>query len=223
VDKILNFIDTINAFIIFSSIGASAAVLGSLIAGIVYRGKDGEAYSPFNHFISELGETGVSIFACAFNIGLMISGVSLIFGSISLGLILPGVMAKLGMAAGIISSVGLFFVGVYPMNKIKPHTTAAMIYFRGGLSMVILFTLAIALQSGETFVLPRAYSLAGLPAIFSFAGFLFMIQRAMKKSDDNLLSTKDIKRPKIWPIAILEWSIYVTIVLWFVLLSIGFC
>lgn len=222
-DKILNFFGTINAFIIFSIIGASAAVLGSLIAGIVYRGKEGEAYSPFNHFISELGETGISIFAWAFNIGLMISGVSLILGSVSLGLVLPGVMAKLGMAAGIISSVGLFFVGVYPMNKIKPHTTAAMTYFRGGLSMVILFTLAIALQSGETFVLPRAYSLAGLPAIFSFAGFLFMIQRAMKKSDDNLLSTKDVKRPKIWPIAILEWSIYVTIVLWFVLLSIGFC
>lgn len=222
-DKILNFFGTINAFIIFSIIGASAAVLGSLIAGIVYRGKEGEAYSPFNHFISELGETGISKFACAFNIGLMISGVSLILGSVSLGLVLPGVMAKLGMAAGIISSVGLFFVGVYPMNKIKPHTTAAMTYFRGGLSMVILFTLAIALQSGETFVLPRAYSLAGLPAIFSFAGFLFMIQRAMKKSDDNLLSTKDVKRPKIWPIAILEWSIYVTIVLWFVLLSIGFC
>lgn len=222
-DKILNFFGTINAFIIFSIIGASAAVLGSLIAGIVYRGKEGEAYSPFNHFISELGETGISKFAWTFNIGLMISGVSLILGSVSLGLVLPGVMAKLGMAAGIISSVGLFFVGVYPMNKIKPHTTAAMTYFRGGLSMVILFTLAIALQSGETFVLPRAYSLAGLPAIFSFAGFLFMIQRAVKKSDDNLLSTKDVKRPKIWPIAILEWSIYVTIVLWFVLLSIGFC
>jgi len=133
------------------------------------------------------------------------------------------VMAKLGMAAGIISSVGLFFVGVFPMNKIKPHTMAAMTYFRGGLSMVILFTLAIALQPEEALVLPRAFSLAGLPSILTFAGFLFIIQRAVKKSDDNLLSTKDVKRPKIWPIAILEWSIYVTIVLWFVLLSIGFC
>jgi hypothetical membrane protein len=198
-------------------------VLGSLIAGITYRGKEGEAYSPFNHFISELGETGVSRYAWAFNIGLMISGVSLILGSVSLGLILPGVMAKLGMGAGIISSIGLFFVGVFPMNKIKPHTMAAMTYFRGGLSMVILFTLAIALQSAEAFVLPRACSLAGLPAILSFTGFLFMIQRAVKKSDDNLLSTKDVKRPGIWPIAILEWSIYVTMVLWFVFLSIGFC
>jgi hypothetical membrane protein len=195
-----------------------------LIAGIVYRGKEGEAYSPFNHFISELGETGVSIFAWAFNIGLMISGVSLIFGSISLGLILPGVMAKLGMAAGIISSVGLFFLGVFPMNNIKPHTTAAMIYFRGGRSMVILFTLAIALQSGETFVLPRAYSLAGLPAILSFGGFLFMTRKAViQEQTENPLSTDNVKRPTMWPIAILEWSIYVTILLWFVVLSIGFC
>ncbi|MDF1520686.1 MAG: DUF998 domain-containing protein [Brevefilum sp.] len=194
-----------------------------MIAGITYRGKEGEAYSPFNHFISELGETGISGSAWAFNIGLMISGVSLILGSLSLGLILPGVMAKLGMAAGIISSVGLFFVGVFPMNKIKPHTTAAMAYFRGGLSMVIFFTLAIALQPEGALGLPRAYSFAGLPAILSFGGFLFMIQRAVKKSDDNMLSTKDVKRPNIWPIAILEWSIYVTIVLWFVIQSIGFC
>jgi len=198
-------------------------VLGSLIAGITYHGKEGEAYSPFSHFISELGETGISRFAWAFNISLMISGVNLILGSFSLGVILPGILAKLGMGAGIISSIGLFFVGVFPMNKIKAHTTAAMTYFRGGLSMVILFTLAIALQPEEVLVLPRGYSLAGLPAMLSFAGFLFMIRQAVKKSNDNLLSTEDVRRPGIWPIAILEWSIFITIVLWFVILSIGFC
>jgi hypothetical membrane protein len=199
-------------------------VLGSVIAGIFYRGKDGESYSPLNHFISELGEMGVSRSAWVFNLGLMISGISLILGSLSLGLVCPGILAKIGMAVGIISSVGLFFLGVFPMNNIKPHTTAAMIYFRGGRSMVILFTLAIALQSGETFVLPRAYSLAGLPAILSFGGFLFMTRKAViQEQTENPLSTDNVKRPTMWPIAILEWSIYVTILLWFVVLSIGFC
>jgi hypothetical membrane protein len=103
-----------------------------VIAGIFYRGKDGESYSPLNHFISELGEMGVSRSAWVFNLGLMISGISLILGSLSLGLVCPGILAKIGMAVGIISSVGLFFLGVFPMNNIKPHTTAAMIYFRGG-------------------------------------------------------------------------------------------
>jgi len=197
-------------------------VLGAVIAGIVYRGKEGESFSMLNHFISELGEVGVSRLAWVFNLGLMISGISLILGSISLGLVLPGILAKLGMAAGIISSVGLFFVGVFPMSKIKPHTTAAMTFFRGGLMMVIFYTLAIAFQTEGEGVLPKAYSLAGLPAILSFGGFLLMTRKAVNQEQtENPLSTEDVKRPRIWPIAIVEWFIFITIVLWFVDIAVG--
>ncbi len=40
--------------------GVLTVLLGSLVAVFFYRGKDGERYSPLNHFISELGEEGVS-------------------------------------------------------------------------------------------------------------------------------------------------------------------
>jgi hypothetical protein len=55
----------------------------------------------------------------------------------------------------------------------------------------------------------------------SFANFLFLIQRSTREKDDNPLSTEDVKRPKIWPIAIVEWSIFITIVIWFVVIAVG--
>ena len=193
-----------------------------MFAGIAYRGKKGEAYSPLNHFISELGEVGVSQWAWAFNLGLIVSGISLIGGSISLGLILPGFLAKIGMALGIICSIALTFVGIFPMNNIEPHGRAALTYFRSGLLMMITFTLAIALQPEESLVLPRLLSLAGLPAILSFAGFLVLIGRRSRESSKDPLSAEENERPKVWPIALVEWSIFVTIVLWFVVIAVGF-
>jgi hypothetical membrane protein len=152
---------------------------------------------------------------------LILSGISLIPASISLGSMLPGLLAKIGMGLGIICSIALAMVGFFPMNKIKPHGYAAMTYFRSGLLMMLFFNLAIALQQRSAQVIPKTYSLAGLPAILSFASFLFLIQRSTREKDDNPLSTEDEKRPKIWPIAIVEWSIFITIVIWFVVIAIG--
>lgn len=192
-----------------------------MIAGFAYRGKDGEAYSPLNHFISELGEVGVSRFAWVFNLSLITAGVSLIGASTSLGLILPGLLAKIGMVCGIICSIALAFVGVFPMNKMEPHRFAAKFYFRTGLSMMILFSLAIAIQPADLSVLPKTYSLAGLPAICSFASFLFLIRKPTEERDDNLISTKDIVRQKVWTASVVEWSIFLTSVIWFVVIAIG--
>jgi hypothetical protein len=134
---------------------------------------------------------------------------------------LPGLLSKLGMTAGIICSIALALVGFFPMNKIQPHGHAAMTYFRSGLLMMLFFNLAIGLQQESAQVIPNTYSLAGLPAILSFASFLFLIQRSTREKDDNPLSTEDVKRPKIWPIAIVEWSIFITIVIWFVVIAVG--
>lgn len=155
-------------------------MVGSFIAGVGYRGKQGEAYSPLNHFISELGEVEVSRIAWAFDLGLILSGISLIGASISLGLMLPGLLAKIGMGLGIICSIALALVGIFPMNKIKPHGCTAMTYFRSGLLMMLFINLAIGLQQESAQVIPKTYSLAGLPAILSFANFLVMMGKSKK-------------------------------------------
>lgn len=59
---------------------------------------------------------------------------------------LPGLLSKLGMTAGVIRSIALALVGIFPMNKIQPYGHAAMTYFRSGLLMMLFINLAIGLQ-----------------------------------------------------------------------------
>jgi len=206
-------------FQILSLAGALSAILGSIIAGVAYRGQKGERYSLFNHFISELGEAGVSRLAWFFNLGLVLCGLCLIPAAVSLGLILPGVWAKLGMAAGIVTAVSIAMVGVYPMNKRTPHIRAAVTYFRFGLVMILLFTAAIALQP-EPARLPHGLWLAGLPAILAFSFFL-LYSRISYKAPENPLTLSETERPRFWTLAMAEWLLFLTTVPWFLAIALG--
>ena len=201
--------------------GAASAVLGSLIAGLAYRGRLGERYSPLNHFISELGEEGVSRRAWAFNWGLIVCGLCLLPACVSLGLLLPGVWAKLGLAAGIVTAVSIALVGVFPMNRLTPHIRAAVTYFRFGLVMVLFFTIAIAAQPETPPLLPRLIALVGLPAVASYAYFL-LYSRVSYAAPENPLDTKLQKaRPRVWRMAAAEWAIFITTVPWFLAVAAG--
>ncbi len=208
-----------SVFQILSTAGVAFAVLGVLIAGFAYRGKEAEAYSPLNHFISELGERGVSRYALAFNLGLILSGFSLLMACIDLGLILPGWMAKVGLVFGAATAISLSLVGVFPMDKLGTHTKVAVAFFRSGLAMVLSFSAAIVLQP-DCALLPRVYALAGLPAILAFGSFLVLMSIRQRKAEQPL-GAEHKQRPRVWRAAILEWSIFFTIVLWFVIIAVG--
>ena len=69
-------LEKIASFAAFSGIlGPGIISLGILISGLVYVGVEEQRYNPLNHFVSELGELGVSNLAAAFNIGLIIGGI----------------------------------------------------------------------------------------------------------------------------------------------------
>jgi hypothetical membrane protein len=208
-------------FIVLSIAGSFFSILGALISAFAYQGKTGSAFSPLNHFISELGEVGVSRLAWVFNLGLILSGFCLIPACISLGLIIPGLLSKIGLVAGVITAVGLSLVGVFPMNKLKAHGKAALTFFRGGLVMVLAFSLAIAFQPENIMVIPFSYSLAGLPAILSFGGFLIMMRKTGTEEAEDPLQPMDDTRPKLWLMPTVEWSIFLTIVLWFLIITLG--
>ena len=217
----LSFLKNPILFQWLSLAGAASAVLGSLIAGLAYRGRLGERYSPLNHFISELGEEGVSRRAWAFNWGLIVCGLCLLPACVSLGLLLPGVWAKLGLAAGIVTAVSIALVGVFPMNRLTPHIRAAVTYFRFGLVMVLFFTIAIAAQPETPPLLPRLIALVGLPAVASYAYFL-LYSRVSYAAPENPLDTKLQKaRPRVWRMAAAEWAIFVTTVPWFLAVAAG--
>ena len=46
----------------------------SVVTALAYTGSKGQPYSPLNHWVSELGEVGVSELASVFNVGLIIGG-----------------------------------------------------------------------------------------------------------------------------------------------------
>ena len=112
--------------------GVLTVLLGSLVAGFFYRGKDGERYSPLNHFISELGEEGVSAKAGWFNLSLIVSGLCLLAACISLGLILPGTLARIAGVIGALCALSLALVGLFPVNLYKQHAASAMAFFLSG-------------------------------------------------------------------------------------------
>ena len=106
--------------------GVIIGLIGVIVPSLVYRGTKGEKYSFLNHYISELGETGVSRLAWVFNLGMILSGVCIIVASLSLGLVLPGFWAKAGLVLGVASGAALSLVGVFPMNKMERHFKAAV-------------------------------------------------------------------------------------------------
>ena len=52
----LEWLSDLTVFRVTGLIGVFFGLLGVILPGIVYRGKDGEKYSFLNHFISELDE-----------------------------------------------------------------------------------------------------------------------------------------------------------------------
>jgi hypothetical membrane protein len=220
VTGILAFLSSAAAFRVFGIGGTLAALLGVLASGLAYRGRRGERFSPFNHFISELGEVGVSRLAWAFNAGLILAGLLLLPECIGLGLLLPGVWARLGMLAGGIAALALALVGVFPMNRIGPHIQAAMTYFRLGLVMVLCFSIAIFAQPPLAPVLPRMLGLAGVPAVLAYTYFLLYSSKSFRSSSDALSPLKT-DRPRVWALAVSEWLIFLTTLPWFLAVALG--
>jgi len=216
----INFLNSTLTFQLLAACGALIPLSTSLITALAYRGEDDEPYSPLNHFISELGKVGVSRLSWVFNLGLILAGLCMLLESISLGLMLDNLLGKIALGFGVISAISLAMVGLFPMNRRKPHGYAALAYFRSGLVMVILFSLAILFQKDETRIFSRWLSLAGILPVTAFSTFLLMIQKAYKATEDPL-ATKDVARPKVWNLAIAEWSIFVTMLVWIGVIAMG--
>jgi hypothetical membrane protein len=190
-------------------VGSTVGYLFILGAALPYRGHEGEPYSFARHFVSELGEIGVSEAAMLFNVGLILAGFFFIPFMIGLGLYLENIIGKLAGAVGVYSSISIILVGIYPMNYGTEHYLAAMSFFFSGLIMVLLWTLAILLQKESR--IHKILSVGGLINAFCFAAFLF----------GDYGSYGDVsERPDFWLRPFFEWSIYFAIVSYLFLISI---
>jgi len=208
----------VRLFHLFGIAGSAAVAAGSAAAAAAYRGAQGEPYSVMNHFISELGRTGVSRLSWAFNGGLIAGGVLFTLFVLGLGITLGGFWAACGTAAGVAATVAVAFVGVFPMNDLQPHIAAAMTYFRSGLAAMLLFGVAIQRQPPSRRVIDRRANAAGFIALFAYA--LFLVWLASDPGTSSVLSGAALEhRPAVWPSAILEWSVMIASVAWFLVVA----
>lgn len=207
-----------NIFRLFCFIGLSLIVSGIVYSALNYRGQHGEKYSILNHFISELGEVGVTPAAWAFNIGLTLGGLVTLPYIIGIGIKFGSLLGWLGMIAGLVATSGVIAVGLFPMNNMDPHIKAAMTYFRSSLVMVFLFGLAILFQPPRHRIVPSIANLLSLLAFIIYATFLLMM-RPRKPSNTqieaNFLDPTDRqKRPRLWLFPIMEWGVFFATLLW---------
>lgn len=201
-------------------LGSLAILLAVLLPGLIYTGKQGERYSILNHFISELGEQGVSRLAVVFNAGLICAGLVFLVFVIGVGLLIPGIFAKLGLVVGCVAAISLSLVGVFPMNNLKRHGQAALMYFRSMLVMELCFGLAIILQPAGQEALPRALALVCLAAVATYGAFLILLGKPAKEEGEEaevagLDPTNKPVRPKFWLLPSLEWLVFAASILWF--------
>ncbi|MBN1439547.1 MAG: DUF998 domain-containing protein [Anaerolineales bacterium] len=217
--------DTPNAVSVFLRnfewLGILSCVLvmcGLTIPAFLYRGKMGERYSPWNHFVSELGEVGVSRAARIFN-GCMVTAGAFFFPfAIGLGVSLQGIWAKLGMFAGIWTAVSILLIGVFPMNDLEQHVNAALSFFNAGMVTIIFFTIEIFAQPDGSMFLPREAGWTGVVVILCYAAFLKSVPRPASGADiADFFQTEKLgrERPRFWIKPILEWIVVLFSTLWY--------
>ncbi len=211
-----------NIYAHFGWAGSFVILLGCLITALPYRGRSAERYSVLNHFISELGEIGVSKLAVVFNIGMIIGGALFLPFIAGLGLVLGTIWSYFGMAAGLLAAVSSILVGVFSMDRLEPHRKAAMTFFRSGLVTVLFFTIAVFVQPSGLRVIPMAVNIFGILAIISSSAFLVIVsQKTDKNGQENYLldPTEKKVRPRFWRTPFLEWMLFFTTIAWFLCVS----
>jgi hypothetical protein len=97
-----------------------------------------------------------------------------------------------------------------------------MAFFRTGLVMVVCFTIAIGFPAQSPAPISPLFSLVGLPAILSYGFFLIYAQIGLTPVQaDGTLAPILEGRPRVWVLALSEWSIFLTTILWFSAIAFG--
>ena len=204
----------VEKLIIASSYMAQAGILiillCVLIAASSYVGRQNEAYSFLNHFISELGEIGVSPLALIFNGGLILGG--LLTSCFMLGMAIHiGGRWGLGLGiVGLVTSITVTLVGIYPMNQLEIHMVTANTFFRGGLLVSLGYSLYILCSRQPQ--LPRVTAITSGITVLAFALFLWFLPAPQEGSGSIVEILKN--RPEIWALPILEWFVFLSVMVW---------
>jgi hypothetical membrane protein len=197
---------------IVAGLAGPAVVAGSALAtAIAYRGTAGEPYSPLNHWISELGEAGVSQLAPVFNAGVVVGGLCFAAFTSSLAAVRGGRLARaygpIGAAAGLAGAL----VGVFPMNRIASHAIVSTTFFNLGVLAVALASLDFATRPDGRFG-PVQAAIGGA-TVASFAGFAIVAMSALRELGIAALEAPVVRHDAM-ALMTLEWATLLGIMAW---------
>ena len=198
--------------------GSILILAGCIIPSLGYKGRQGQRYSPLNHFISELGERNVSVYARVFNLSLVAAGMLFVMYMVQFGSFLGATPALTAAAIGVFSALSCIMVGVFPMDTKKKHDDAAMCFFYGGLATILLFGLSSLLDVRRR--LPLVFILFAVLVALAFAAFILL--PLLTPKSDVKLDRLGADRPGIWPLPLVEWLAMVGVVGWIAAVSIYF-
>ncbi|OFW57498.1 MAG: hypothetical protein A2V52_06565 [Actinobacteria bacterium RBG_19FT_COMBO_54_7] len=181
-----------------------------MIPAIAYRGRAGELFSPLNHFVSELGQPGVSRLSTIFNLCTIAGGLLLIIFMLGLGLYLKSRPGYIASAIGIFAAASAVLVGIYPINHGSTHTAVSVFFFYGAFVAIIITNLTIARDRSR-----RVSKWLIVPGFVSFALFALLILAIQASATPTaVLNPSLASRPNIWMIAVLEWLAVFSLIAW---------
>ena len=158
--------------------GICIILLSVLIAAASYVGKQNETYSFLNHFISELGEIGVSPLAHIFNGGLILGGLLTSFFMLGLAIHIGGIWGVGLGVIGLVTVISVTLVGVFPMNQLAIHIRVANTFFYGGLLVALAYSLYVICSRQPR--LPKVTALTSGITMLAFAVFVWFLPAPLK-------------------------------------------
>lgn len=191
-------------------IGSAFFAIASLIAGLFYIGTQNESFSPLNHWVSELGEMGVSSLALVFNIGLFVGGLALAAFFFALGRLRHSRLANVYVVVGVIAGVSGALVGVFPMNNRAIHIVFALGFF-------VLGWVAVGLASLDIWRRPEPRFSRWLPGLGALTVAVFLL--FLSVYIPYLYTGTGSDRPDVSVATVLEWLVLIGIMGWVLVAS----
>jgi hypothetical membrane protein len=190
-------------------VGPMIIIVGSFITALAYTGKIGERFSFLNHFVSELGEVGISEWAAVFNICLFIGGLCITGFMLGTARIFNNRFGLVFGLIGLVTGISGSLVGIFPMNNLDVHIQVAMWFFRAALAVSAIFAIYVFVSKQSKFSRWTSIPAASI-SVITFI-FLFVLE-PVGAGENPLVLTVD--RPAFWSNALLEWGIFFSIMIW---------
>ena len=189
---------------------ASVAVIltGMVVTAVPYRGYSGEAYSPLNHFVSELGEVAASRLAWVFNLGIILGGLGLGSFLMLVSRELTGRYRSAFAVAATVAGVSGTLVGVYPMDYLTTHRVVSLAFFLSGWIVAAIFSLWLLTGPKPRF--SRLLLAPGGLVVALSLTFIGVYSTYHPASPDARI----LDRPGVWTVPLLEWASLLSLLLW---------